>query len=96
MYHLILVIRGVDELSDSFALSDEIPAENGGASKKRKKEKTKGGKISQTKERASGDEASTGCKLNNFKTDVWEEKIINKDQDLPVGDELKEKLSIFK
>lgn len=87
MYHLILAIR-------------RAKAENEGASKKKKKEKNRKGKISRTdeiagtEEIASRDEASTGCKMNNLKTDVLEEEIVNKDQDLSVRDELK-KLSIL-
>lgn len=87
MYHLILVIR-------------KAKAENEGASKKKKKEKSRKGKISRTdeiagtEEIAGGDEASTGCKMNNLTTDVLEEEIVNKEQDLSVMDELK-KLSIL-
>ncbi|XXG85344.1 hypothetical protein AAC387_Pa11g0439 [Persea americana] len=92
--------RKIHAINQNGECDRRAKAENEGASKKKKKEKNRKGKISRTdeiagtEEIASRDEASTGCKMNNLKTDVLEEEIVNKDQDLSVRDELK-KLSIL-
>lgn len=88
---MISACRGANHLSDSFTPSNDIAAEKGQKSKKRRKEKNKNINIIQTEELAGG-EATNVCKndeLCNFKVDMAVEEIVHNDRDLLASDEPK-------